>query len=289
MPTRELTTSFGWGPLQAFEQQDVREMSEYLMQQLRLRTRGTPVEKQLSGHFNGELKKYIICADVGYEEATFQGFGEIELNTGGRSLEEGLRAYSHLKKVEKQVNAGHPYGLQDAERGIIFSHLPPVLQIYLKQLQYSPESDTLIKTNNYLEYPEEFDAAPYLSTDTDKSEPWTYRLAGVTVHSGSVSEGQYYTFRRPTKDGPFYKFDDDRVTRATLREVMDENFGGEGSRLDAGIRANRDGSQRSRNAYLLVYIRKSRLDSVLGDVREEDVPEHISMFCPTPIFGDNGF
>ena len=31
------------------------------------------------------------------------------------------------------------------------------------------------------------------------------------------------------------------------------------------------------NAYMLVYIRKSRVDDVLVDVKEDDVPSHISM------------
>lgn len=242
------------------------------------------MKRALLDIFGGKMKQYITSTAVGYEESTTQSMWEIDLDAHKlHSLDESFKDYLRSEKVEGDTRAdlGRPSGLYDRDMGITFTHLAPVLQLYLKRIHYDHQTRSLIKSNTYFEYPEEFDASPYLSPDTDRSEPWTYRLVGVTVHSGNMSGGQYYMFRRPTKDGPFYKFNDDTVCRATLREVMNDNFGGVSSRLTSSHvgfdRGDFARQERSRNAYMLVYIRKSRLDEILVEVKEEDVPEHISM------------
>lgn len=99
----------------------------------------------------------------------------------------------------------------------------------------------------------------------------------VLVHSGDLNAGHYYSFLRPEKDSPFFKFDDDRVTRATTREAIDENFGGEypSTRKMAPMK-------RAMNAYMLVYYRKSRIDEILVPVAENDPPPHLRMPIYTP-------
>ena len=101
-----------------------------------------------------------------------------------------------------------------------------------------------------------------------------------SVHSGDLNAGHYYAFLRPTKDGHFYKFDDDKVIRATNKETLEENFGGEYAN-GAGMRqpyTRNYSTKRSMNAYMLVYIRKSRIDDVLISVGNEDVPAHLGKF-----------
>lgn len=98
-------------------------------------------------------------------------------------------------------------------------------------------------------------------------------LYSVLVHSGDLNAGHYYAFLRPEKDGHFFKFDDDRVTRATLRETMDDNFGEEPEQVRT-IKSNP--IKRTTNAYMLVYIRKPDIDNVLVPVVDEDIPTHLS-------------
>ena len=137
-----------------------------------------------------------------------------------------------------------------------------------------------MKVNDRHEFPEEFDASPYLSDEADKSEPWIYQLHGVLIHSGDFNAGHYYAFLKPTKDGHWYKFDDDRVTRATLKETLEENYGGEYPNATNGLGQRQPfmrgySTKRSMNAYMLVYIRKSRVDDVLLEVKESDIPPHL--------------
>lgn len=93
-----------------------------------------------------------------------------------------------------------------------------------------------------------------------------YDLHGVLVHYGDSHGGHYWSFIKPEAKGDWLKFDDDKVTRAHLREVMDESFGGD---------PKRRGGSRFSNAYMLVYIRRGDSEWVLDPVRDEDVPEHI--------------
>jgi ubiquitin carboxyl-terminal hydrolase 7 len=94
----------------------------------------------------------------------------------------------------------------------------------------------------------------------------------VLVHSGDISSGHYFALLRPEKVDKWYRFDDDRVIPVTKKEVFEESIG------DNEVKASRDSAQmikRFTNAYMLVYIQKSKLDEVLANV-ENDIPVHLS-------------
>lgn len=101
------------------------------------------------------------------------------------------------------------------------------------------------------------------------------------VHSGDLHGGHYYALLKPEKDGHWYKFDDDRVTRATLKEVLDENFGGDMSPTNSYIKnpySRNTSLKRYMNAYMLVYFRENELDEILRPVVESDIPEHLRIY-----------
>ncbi|KAK2794704.1 hypothetical protein FQN52_007474 [Onygenales sp. PD_12] len=279
--TQELTSSFGWESRHTFEQQDVQELSRILMDKLEMKMKGTPAETSLPDLFVGKTKTYISCINVDYESSRIEDFWDIQLNVrGNKTLDDSFKDYIQVETLEgeNKYDAGEPYKLQDAKKGVIFESFPPVLHLHLKRFEYDINRDAMMKINDRHEFPEEFDAAPYLSEDADKSEPWIYQLHGVLVHSGDFNAGHYYAFLRPTKDGLFYKFDDDKVIRATEKETLEENYGGEYPNGITGVRQpymRGLSTKRSMNAYMLVYIRKSRVDDVLIDVVKENIPAHL--------------
>lgn len=282
--TQELTSSFGWESRQIFLQQDVQELSRKLMERLEEKMKGTPAETTLPELFVGKSKTYISCINVDYESSRIEDFWDIQLNVrGNKTLDDSFRDYIQVETLdgENKYDAGQPYGLQDAKKGVIFESFPPVLHLHLKRFEYDINRDATMKINDRHEFPEEFDASPYLSNDADKSESWVYQLYGVLVHSGDLDAGHYYAFLRPEKNGFFYKFDDDKVIRATTKESLEENYGGEYANLsngNIGVRqpfARGYSTKRSMNAYMLVYIRKSKLDDVLPDVLKDDIPGHL--------------
>lgn len=248
--------------MQVFQQQDVVEMLQILMSQLETRAQGTPVSALLPDLFIGRQRSFTSSTNVDYEASRTEEVSLLSLNIHGhRTLQESLADYV---KVDTWNT-----GAEDVQRGVIIEAFPPVLHLQLKRYQYDISQDAMVKFDQFFEFPEEIDLSPYLAADVDRSEPWEYVIYGVVAHRGGIAGGQYSVFLRPGKDGQFYKFDDERVTKATLRDSVQNNFGTE------------DGQPSKKpTAYMLIYIRKSRLDHLLGDVTKDDVTEHIGMRTP---------
>lgn len=281
--TQELTASFGWETKHIFEQQDVQELSRILMERMEERMKGTDAENALANMFVGKMKTYISCINVDYESSRIEDFWDIQLNvSGNKNLDDSFKDYIQVETMEGENKYfAEGYGLQDAKKGVIFESFPQVLHLQLKRFEYDINRDAMMKVNDRYEFPEIFNASPYLSNSADKTESYVYQLHGVLVHSGDFNAGHYYAFLKPTADGHFYKFDDDRVTRATLKEALEENFGGDYAKLNGNVGVRNPytrtiSTKRSMSAYMLVYIRQSRVQSILHEISPKDTPPHLA-------------
>lgn len=273
--TLQLTKSFGWDTADAFTQHDVQELNRVLMDNLEGKMKGTKVEGALNKMFVGQFKSYIKCVNVDFESSRIEDYWDIQLNVKGmKNLEDSFKDYIQVETLdgENQYMATG-YGLQDAKKGVVFKSFPPVLHLQLQRYEFDPMRGDTIKINDRYEFPTEVDLAPFLDEDSrDPNESYVYALHGVLVHCGDLNIGHYYALLKPTKDGPWYKFDDDKVTRVTMKEVLDDNFGGDQTpdgRLSATRAAN---YWRHNSAYMLVYLRKSKLDEILFNA---SIPENI--------------
>ena len=253
MSTQELTDAFCWNQKDfqkyLYEGQDAFELWEALLPRIEQKMPEFPYQNAVSDIFYGQMTSSISCTHVDYKVSRLEGFYSVSLGVdGNRSLDDSFREYTKLK--ECQFDAGDRYGSQDAVMGVLFQNFPPVLVLQLKWWRYMERYRMESIFQDY-EFPEEFNATPYLfSPGTYQPESWTYTLYGVIMHRGDISRGYYNAFLRPTKDGPFYKFDNHRVTRTTLKDMKDANFGER-----AGLY--------SWKPSILIYIRKSRLDALL--------------------------
>lgn len=253
------------------------------MDKLDEKMKGTEAEGALTKMFVGKMKTYISCINVDYESSRVEDFWDIQLNvSGNKNLDDSFKDYVQVETMDGENKYfAEGFGLQDAKKGVIFESFPPVLHLQLKRFEYDFQRDAMMKVNDRYEFPETWDASPYLSEGADRSESWKYHLHGVLVHSGDLNAGHYYAFLKPTKDGHYYKFDDDRVTRATLREALEENFGGDYAQANgnAGQRnpyTRAWSSKRSMSAYMLVYIRETRLADVLVEGKDVTPPTHLA-------------
>lgn len=277
--TLELTQSFGWSSLDAFMQHDVQEFNRVLQDNLEGKMKKTAAENALSRLFVGKMKSFIKCVNVDYESAREEEFWDIQLNVKGmKNLRESFADYVQVEMLDgdnKYFAEG--YGLQDAKKGVIFQDFPPVLHLQLKRFEYDMERDAMVKINDRHEFPLEIDLKEFLDESVDRSGNYNYKLHGVLVHSGDLHGGHYYALLKPQKDSKWYKFDDDRVTPALLREVLDENFGG--VLAPSGIRnpnMRQNQAKRFMNAYMLVYVRETKIDEILMPVTDADIPTHVS-------------
>jgi len=254
-----------------------------LMDRLDEKMKGTDAEGALERMFVGKMKTYISCINVDYESSRIEDFWDIQLNvSGNKNLDDSFKDYVQVETMEGENKYfAEGYGLQDAKKGVIFESFPQVLHLQLKRFEYDINRDAMMKVNDRYEFPEIWDATPYLSDNADRSEPYIYHLHGVLVHSGDLNAGHYYAFLKPDKEGPFYKFDDDRVTRATKREALEENFGGDYTQANGNVGQRNPytrtwSAKRSMSAYMLVYIRESRLDNILMPGTDVEAPQHLA-------------
>ncbi|GAA5865830.1 hypothetical protein JCM8547_005726 [Rhodosporidiobolus lusitaniae] len=287
--TTELTKSFGWKGFDSFLQHDVQEFNRVLCDKLETKMKGTVADDAIKKLFSGTMKSYVKCIGIDFESARTEDFYDIQLNVKNlKNLEESFKDYIQVETLdgENRYNA-EGFGLQDAKKGVIFESFPPVLHLQLKRFEYDMQRDQNVKINDRHEFPLEIDLEPYLDPKADRSESHVYKLHGVLVHSGDVHGGHYFVLIKPSPDGRWLRFDDDRVVPVTDREVLEDNFGGEGPIAPNGYPAqppHPQGAQkppakgtmkRFTNAYMLVYVRETRVNEILKPITTEDVPEHL--------------
>jgi hypothetical protein len=174
--------SFGWDALDAFTQHEVQELDRVLRENLEQKMKGTPVEKEVSRLFRGQLKNFVKCINVNFSSERVEDFYDLSLNVRGcKNLKESLEKYVEREKLDgdnKYMTEGH--GLQDAEKGCTFSSFPPVLHLHLKRFEYDPLRDANVKINDRFEFDEAIDLAPYM--EELPGRPEIYQLHSVLVH-----------------------------------------------------------------------------------------------------------
>jgi len=263
--TKKLTKSFGWETLDSFMQHDVQELCRVLLDNMESKMKGTCVEGTIPALFEGKMISFIRCKNVDYQSKRVEPFYDIQLNVKGkRNIYESFKDYTAVETLDgdNKYDAGD-FGLQEAEKGIIFQSFPPVLHLHLLRFQYDPLTDTNIKINDRFEFFESLDLSEFIQKPQPPDAPSPkYTLHAVLVHSGDNHGGHYVVFINPKADGRWCKFDDDVVSRCSKQEGIDQNFGGNDD--DVSVK-------HCTNAYMLVYIRDDAIDSV----SESDIPEQL--------------
>lgn len=313
--TKKLTESFGWETTDAFTQHDVQELNRILCDHLEEKMKKTDPDKpnKISALFQGKLLNYIECVDVDYKSTREESFYDLSLNVKGcRNIIESFDKYTEVEVMDgdNKYRADGYDELQRARKGAKFMKLPPVLQLHLKRFEYDFHRDAMVKINDRYEFDTEIDLSPYVEK-SDGSD--IYVLHSVLVHIGDVNGGHYHAFiRTMTEDKPgelaqWLKFDDEQVTKASEKEAVSENFGFGGEKDLALITANNGlkrgkldmeddvtniglngqthpptqlrrnlQSRRFMNAYMLQYVRKENVSSLLRPMIKAEIPKELS-------------
>lgn len=106
---------------------------------------------------------------------------DIQLNVKGcKTLHDSFKHYVQVEMLEgeNKYMAEDDFGLQDAKKGVIFTEFPPVLHLQLKRFEYDFERDSMVKINDYHEFPLKIDLNEFLADDVPKKVDQTYHLHG---------------------------------------------------------------------------------------------------------------
>ncbi|MGH0158590.1 UNVERIFIED_CONTAM: hypothetical protein FKN15_000314 [Acipenser sinensis] len=239
----------------------------YLLDNVENKMKGTCVEGTIPKLFRGKMVSYIQCKHVDYISERIEDYYDIQLSIKGKkNIFESFQDYVAVEQLDgdNKYDAGE-HGLQEAEKGVKFLTFPPVLHLQLMRFMYDPQTDQNIKINDRFEFPEQLPLDEFLQK-LDSKDPANYILHAVLVHSGDNHGGHYVVYLNPRGDGKWCKFDDDVVSRCTKEEAIEHNYGGHDDDLSV---------RHCTNAYMLVYIRESKLSEVLLPVNDVDIPQQL--------------
>ncbi|KAJ5688691.1 Ankyrin repeat protein [Penicillium macrosclerotiorum] len=261
--TDELTHALGW---RTGEPQDAEQKAREFLELLEDRMGPTAAGCDLRSLFVGQTETSLVSLDSDLGRSRPESFWDLHLNiTDHRSIRhycsffESLQSYNSSQGAEENLSG---FKGELGSFGLTIQSLPTILEIHPRRYDYDIKSARFKKVDAFWEFPEEVDLSPFLSFSANRSESCVYRLFSVITHEGTLSDGVYYVYVRPTGDGPFFRFHDEQVTPAMLEEVLDSNFGG-----DCG-----DMNHSCKVAFMLFYFRVSRMREVFEEIREADIP-----------------
>eukprot|EP00009_Paramoeba_aestuarina_P004998 CAMPEP_0201515204 /NCGR_PEP_ID=MMETSP0161_2-20130828/6832_1 /ASSEMBLY_ACC=CAM_ASM_000251 /TAXON_ID=180227 /ORGANISM="Neoparamoeba aestuarina, Strain SoJaBio B1-5/56/2" /LENGTH=1045 /DNA_ID=CAMNT_0047911971 /DNA_START=44 /DNA_END=3184 /DNA_ORIENTATION=+ len=265
--TKQLTKSFGWEDDDSFSQHDVTEFNRVLIDTLEMKMKGTSVEGTMEKLFRGEFINYIQCINVAYKSERPEYFYDLQMPIEGcKDIYESFRKYvlpETLSGDNKYQAEGH--GLQDANRGIRFKTFPDVLELNLNRFKQDFFMDRITKINDRFEFYTVIDLKEFFSeNDTESS---VYHLHGVLVHSGTMQGGHYNAYLRPTEGPEWYRFDDSSVRKTKEGVAVDDNFG-----ESADLMRTQTVFRKFSSAYMLIYVRDSRVKEIFNPVLDSDIP-----------------
>ncbi|CCW69395.1 unnamed protein product [Phytomonas sp. Hart1] len=277
--TTELTESFGWSEADSFIQHDVHELTHVLLDNLEMKLNTQRISDNLDKSvrknaiheiFNGLLQSYIDVEEVGYHGACEETFYDLQLVV--KDTKDIYASFDRFFQAEV-LDGKNKYCLERngekkyyrATKGVRLKATPLILLLHLTRFDYDVRQGEM-KIFSRWDYYSTLDLSGYMPHV--KPADTHYTLCSVLVHSGSnTGFGHYYCFLLCS--GQWYKFNDERVTPASFKDVYGDNFG--------GYHLNYWGSLEPQvsTAYMLVYIRSSQMDSLLCPIGPEDVPKHV--------------
>lgn len=305
--TKKLTKSFGWETLDSFMQHDVQELCRVLLDNIESKMKNTCVAGTIPKLFEGKMISFIRCKHVEFHSHRTEPFYDIQLNIKGKqNIYDSFNEYVTIETLngENKYDAGD-FGMQEAEKGIIFESFPPVLHLHLLRFQYDPLTDNNVKINDRFEFHEQIDLSKYLKQNNNNFN------SDSNDNNSSTFNKPYNSFLKDYKDQELLnqnslnnnnKNQNESATYI-LHAVLVHSGDNHGGHYVVFINPKGDGnwckfdddvvsvcskteaisnnfggtedetSKHCTNAYMLVYIRQN--SDVLEPVTEESIPSEL--------------
>jgi ubiquitin C-terminal hydrolase len=278
--TKELTHAFGWSAEEAARQHDVHELAQVLFDSLENILKNTPDHDAIKSLFFGAQTYYTRCLDADFTSRRQEGLYDVELTVKGHdSLTNSFEFYVRPEKIDGKYCWEHEDGTKsyhEAERGVLFDRLPPVLMIHPNRVDFDMERMERVTVSTKWTFPVEIDLGPFVSTPAagcatpaasassleERQDSFgellstEYVLRSVIIHSGTAMYGHYYCYVR-LDDGKWVCFNDNTVSHVSEATVFSKAFSGPVIYSSYAYPA-------SERATLLLYLNKSVLDKLLS-------------------------
>lgn len=270
--------------LDVYQQQDVDEFFNVLMDQLESALGKTRQKTLLKDLFGGMLCNEIKCKEgCSHTSRREDEFMVLQLDVKGkRSILESLDSYVQGEMLEgdNKYLCGHCNHKRDAQKRTYLVKLPQVLILHLKRFEFDLEQLRKIKVNDFCEFPMDLNMKPFTreglegTTEYRRTDGYyEYTLVGVLVHSGNADCGHYYSYIKERgntvhpqnpgypheEEGRWIWFNDEQVSEFNPANLAAMCFGGEEAvsaatavKLKGEMEA---GGLKVYNAYLLIYER----------------------------------
>ncbi|KXJ21295.1 ubiquitin carboxyl-terminal hydrolase 48 [Exaiptasia diaphana] len=266
--------------LDTAQQQDAQEFSKLFMSLLESTLSAQPnveVRDVIQKQFGGEYVYVTKCDNCGNKSMTLSQFFELDLNIQGHSsLSQCIKEF--LK--EEELNGDNQYfcmacnSKQNAKRYIEIQALPPVLNLQLLRFVFDRKTGYKKKLNSHVQFPDVLSLDGFLRNDAkqDTSDA-VYDLTAVLMHQGtSAYSGHYVAHIRDTEANTWYKFNDEDIEKMNNKlKLSGEDESDPGEKPAKRPKCSK-GSHTSRNAYMLVYTR--RTNDAVPEAKIE-IPEHL--------------
>ncbi|KAL6641505.1 hypothetical protein ACP70R_019686 [Stipagrostis hirtigluma subsp. patula] len=165
--------------------------------------------------FGGQLKSQLHCPECNHCSDRSEAFLDLSLEINMvDNLMDALHSFTKVELIEDVMCDGCKSRV-NMEKRLKIEQAPEVLVIHLKRFLNSGHN--IRKIWDKVKYSLELDMNPFMSSSDDTPEK--YDLYGVVQHFGSVMGGHYKCYIRSSQ-ADWYKFDDDKVSRASEAEVL---------------------------------------------------------------------
>jgi len=183
--------------------------------------------------FSGSLASEVKCGknSCGYSSVKIDPMMDISLqlkegSATPESLNDCLERFIQPETLQPREYTCTKCGSNSgATKSMSIKKLPPILGFQLKRFGHkTSDKSTATKINIPIRFPAVLNMLPYTSAgsvgqkDTGPEAIYLYELFCVINHEGAMDTGHYTNFARYAEE--WYRFDDDKVTHATLSQVL---------------------------------------------------------------------
>jgi len=273
------------------EQMDAHEFFNFLFDHVEREMAGTKAEKMLKDEFCGKEVNQVICQECGYVSESFVPMYAVSCKIQGHaSLDEALE---HEFVRGDWLKGGNAYRCSKCDKKVTalkrscFTQLADTMMVHLQRFEFNLETMLKVKINSECKFPLALNmkrfTKEWLDADGDeqrraeiKDADFEYELVGITVHSGMADLGHYYSFiREQSGDNAsnpnaarWFSFNDDLVSNFDASTIGDACFGGNKLTLVRDAKTQQlvqRWTEKSNNAYILVYRRRSAMRGLDAD------------------------